>query len=144
MPDWYRSLKPYKYQTLAEVHYDTGWHIPEGLTTRAGYVHLSSDGLLTILRGYVWDGASGPTLDTRSTMLASLVHDALYQLMRERQLGQEWRPLADELLRRIMLDKYRGKWRRWHAARVKVWFWALRKFAGYAAEPDDYLPTQGR
>jgi hypothetical protein len=34
-------------------------------------------------KGYAWNGPSGPTLDTRNFMRGSLVHDALYQLMRE-------------------------------------------------------------
>ena len=33
--------------------------------------------------GYGRDGPSGPTLDTRDFIRGSLVHDALYQLMRE-------------------------------------------------------------
>ena len=45
-------------------------------------------------------GASGPTLDTDDTMeLDSLVHDALYQLMREGCLPQSARKAADKLMR---------------------------------------------
>ena len=32
--------------------------------------------------GYAWDGASGPTVDTRGSFEAALVHDVLYQCMR--------------------------------------------------------------
>ena len=47
------------------------------------YIALDPQGALRIAKGYAWDGPSGPTLDTRNFMRGSLVHDALYQLMRE-------------------------------------------------------------
>ena len=47
------------------------------------YIALDPQGVLRIAKGYAWDGPSGPTLDTRNFMRGSLVHDALYQLMRE-------------------------------------------------------------
>jgi hypothetical protein len=133
---WYRKLRPYKYQTLAEMTYETGWHSVKSIASEQGWVHLSDTGKLTIQRGYCWDGASGPTFDTASTMRASLIHDALYQLMRERKLTLDWRPLADECLRRIMVADYRGRWPKWHLFRVSCWVWALKRFARYAAEPE--------
>ena len=38
---------------------------------------------LYISKGYSWDGPSGPAIDTPDWIKASLVHDALYQLIRE-------------------------------------------------------------
>jgi hypothetical protein len=136
---WYRKFEHrYKYQTLEDVIYETGWKLPrrQSVSTGGGWVHLTGDGRLTIQRGYCWDGASGPTLDTPSTMRASLVHDALYQLLRERKLPPTYRCRADACLERIMLRDYKGDWPRWHAFRVRCWGWALRRFAGYAAEPE--------
>lgn len=46
------------------------------------YVFLTIDGRLMISKGYAWDGASGPAINTRSFVRPSLVHDALYQLIR--------------------------------------------------------------
>ena len=139
MADWYRSLKRYKYQTLEEVVYWTRWRLPrmQSVATEKGWVHLTGDGRLTIQRGYCWDGASGPTFDTPSTMRASLVHDALYQLLREGKLPPWFRKKADLCLKRIMLKAYTGSWPKWHAARVDFWVWALKSFAGYAAQPED-------
>lgn len=42
-----------------------------------------SNSMLFIKQGYTWDGASGPTIDTSSIMIASLVHDVIYQAIRE-------------------------------------------------------------
>ena len=44
---------------------------------------LSKTGFLEIEPNYTWDGTSGCVKDTSANMFASLVHDALYQLMRE-------------------------------------------------------------
>lgn len=49
-------------------------------------VKLTSSGCLTVHPGYAWDGPSGPAPDTPELMRGSLVHDALYQLLREGHL----------------------------------------------------------
>ena len=45
------------------------------------YVSLTRDGYLEIGAGFVWDGPSGPAVDTVSFLRASLVHDAGYWLI---------------------------------------------------------------
>lgn len=98
---YYRKLKPYKYKLTEEYRYQTGI---EGHPGGNAYVTLSSGGLLTMRAGYAWDGASGPTIDTPSFLRGSLVHDALYQLMREGKLGLDCRDRADRLLERICIE----------------------------------------
>jgi len=61
-----------------------------------------TDGSLVIRNGYAWDGPSAPTIDTQNFMRGSLVHDALYQLMRERHLDRNtYREPADRFFRQI-------------------------------------------
>lgn len=93
-----------------------------------GFVELAQDGLLSIKAGYSWDGPSGPAVDTPDFMRGSLVHDALYQLMRERKLPQECRPVADEILRDICLEDGMSRVRAWYV------YWAVRLFAAGAAK----------
>ncbi len=63
------------------------------------------NGALTIDEGYAWDGASGPMPDIPSVMRGSLVHDALYQLMREKLLDyKKDRQMADKLMQQICLE----------------------------------------
>lgn len=96
----------------------------------------TGDHLIIHLRaGYAWDGPSGPAQDTPSFMRASLVHDALYQLMRLQLLPQAFRPAADRIMTRYTeLD---GMWplRRWWTHR------AVRLAAGYAASPKNQKPV---
>ena len=68
------------------------------------YVLLGTTGMLSILEGFAWDGPSGPTFDTPDFMRASLVHDALYLLIRGGHLPATWRERADNLLRSICLE----------------------------------------
>lgn len=78
------------------------------------FVALGTDGSLAIKRGYAWDGPSGPTIDTRNFMRGSLVHDALYQLMRDAGLSKEqWRDEADLELKRICLEDGMSSLRAW-------------------------------
>jgi len=90
----------------------------------------SSDCLeIIIKKGYCWDGPSGPTIDTKNFMRGSLVHDALYQLMREKVINKRHRKYADELLRKICLEDGMCWFRAWYV------YWSVRLFAKSAASP---------
>lgn len=105
----YRALKNYKYQTMEQCHFAlrTGDVIPSRTNTVSidGFIELRPDNTLVINRGYAWDGASG-AFDTKSIMDASLIHDALYQLIREGKLDKYiYRKVADRVLyHRCRLD----------------------------------------
>lgn len=100
------------------VHYRTGYRhqlvlpytqrlILLGFTGGNRYVTIDAEGLLTIAAGYAWDGASGPTVNDASFVRPSLVHDALYQLIREGVLPRTARGFADELLGEMLRDDMR-------------------------------------
>ena len=99
------------------------------LSIFTAYIGLDSSGVLDLREGYVWDGPSGPAIDTASFLRASLVHDALYQLMREGELSISYRKQADQIMRQIALDDRMPPWRARYAYR------AVRWFAGRAALP---------
>ena len=90
----------YKYQLKED--YITTIDIKPAAPINTEYLALTPDGTLTIKKGYAWDGPSGLTFDTLTFMRGSLVHDALYQLMRERHLDKDkYRDIADRLLQKI-------------------------------------------
>ncbi len=73
----------------------------------ADHIRLLPSGHLFIETFYEWDGPSGPTFDTDNFMDGSLVHDALYDLMRQRLLKPiiVYRWKADkELIRQCKKD----------------------------------------
>lgn len=115
----------YKYQLA--VDYTLLVPVDSEAIVNTQFVTLTPYGELTIRAGYAWDGPSGPTIDTRSGMRGSLVHDALYQLMREEKIGTHNRPLADELLCKLCIEDGMWKWRAW------LWRREVKKFAGFAA-----------
>jgi hypothetical protein len=117
----------YKYQLAAEYRVQTTLRPP--WVVKSDFLLLKPDGLLVIRKGYAWDGPSGPTIDTRSSMRGSLVHDALYQMIREGLLPATARLRADEELRRLCIED--GMWK-WRAA---LWFRAVSKAAAGAADP---------
>lgn len=82
------------------------------------FVCLDTRGLLTISRGYAWDGASGPAIDTRNVMRASLVHDALYQLMREEKLDLSWFSAANAEFHRLLIEDGVSWFRAWYMHRA--------------------------
>ena len=124
----------YKYQLYHTYQIQTALRPEVSIETE--YIALATDGLLSIKEGYAWDGPSGPAIDTKTFMRGSLVHDALYQLMRERHLDHnKFRALADEELRRICLED--GMWV------VRAWwvYKSVRFFADPASEPSNEKPV---
>jgi hypothetical protein len=79
------------------------------------FIRLFANGKLVIKKGYCWDGPSGPTVDTLNFMRGSLVHDALYELIRKDHLQEdEWREFADDLLREICKEDGMSSLRAWY------------------------------
>ncbi|MCK4609481.1 MAG: DUF1353 domain-containing protein [Gammaproteobacteria bacterium] len=101
----------YKYQ-LAEDFFCETYFIGKRIETT--FIVLTTDGSLIIRNGYAWDGPSGPTIDTPNFMRGSLVHDVLYQLMRNGHLEQSKRKLADKAMKQICLEdgmsRLRAQW----------------------------------
>ena len=90
----------YRYQ-LAN-NYEILTHIFPIMPIETEYIDLLLDSFMTIKRGYAWDGPSGIAIHTKSFMRGPLVHDALYQLMREGHLDPLlYREKADQRLRDI-------------------------------------------
>lgn len=119
----------YKYQLNKTCVLETKVCPPRDIDTEL--VSLDRRGNLAIRRGYCWDGCSGPTWDSKSTMRAGLAHDALYQLMRMDLLSATWRAQADEELRRLALED--GMWG------LRAWYFykAVRKFGLSSASAEN-------
>ena len=135
----YRKIHRYKYRLMEPYEYKTEITERPGAVD-GGWVVLEADGLLKMRERYAWDGPSGPTIDTKNFMRGSLVHDALYQLMREGPLERkEHRKNADKLLRKIC-RKDGMSW-----VRAAAVYQAVRAFGGGAAKkrpvpPNEYAP----
>ena len=96
----YRS--DYKYQLANKYELYTSITPPQKI--ESDFLDLSLSGKLVVKKGYAWDGPSGPVIDTKENLRASLVHDALYQLMRRDFLKtRTYRKAADELFRDMMM-----------------------------------------
>lgn len=121
--------KGFKYQ-LAEEYECTLSFKPSDIRL-IEYIKFDTIGKLVIYKGYAWDGPSGPTIDTKTFMRGSLVHDALYQLIREGMLDPSYRILADKELKRICIEDGMCK------LRASYVYWSVRKFAKYAASKEN-------
>ena len=98
----YRELDGYKYDIKIEQEYPVP--LLKHISFDSKYLSLKN-GLLVMKEGYAWDGISGPVFDTPESMRASLIHDALYQLMREKVISRTmFRKYADQLFRKILLE----------------------------------------
>lgn len=116
--------KGYKYQLVRCYSLQTNI---TGHSCKTPYIELTPESVLTINKGYAWDGASRPAYDSKSSMRGSLVHDALYQLMRLGLLPQSCREKVDDLLHNICVEDGMWHWR------AEIWEEAVSHFAASAA-----------
>ena len=104
----------YKYQLVGNVEIlvpELALATPDPMDQIATSYITLDEGVLYIDSGYAWDGASGPVMDRKSVMRASLVHDALYQLMRQDLLSREdWKQPADRVFQRMCIADGVWKW----------------------------------
>lgn len=103
-----------KYQLVEDVSAETpvkGYVIVDPMFS------LDLDGTMTIRAGYAWDGASGPTVDTKSSMTASLFHDVFCVLMRDGRISyNEWQDRINDFFREQCIKSGMWPWRAdvWH------------------------------
>lgn len=109
----------YKYQIASDYVVAVGIK----LTANTQFLVLNGDGDLFIKSGYAFDGPSGPSFDTKNFMRGSIVHDALYQLMREGHIPEDYREHADRLLQRMCIEDGMTAIRAW-------WVFKAVRFAG--------------
>ena len=132
----YRELRGWKYELLETETLNINTVIGHDIETE--YInYYFATGRLFVEPRYAWDGASGPTWDDKTNMRASLIHDALYQLIREGHLDIKWRKRADELLRDIFIEDAISQIRikatigrlllvKAIKLRANLWYWSVR------------------
>lgn len=124
----------YKYQLCAECNVQTAVRPDREISNR--FIRLLPSGLLTIRADYAWDGPSGPTVDTPDGMRASLVHDALYQLMREGLLDHhQWKEAADAEFHRILVESGMAP------GRARLWWAGVHRFGEPSCDPKNDRPV---
>ena len=124
-----KYTKGYKYQLEEEHNAEVPVYPPE--TIKTDFITLTPTGQLTTVKGYAWDGPSGPTFDTLNFMRASARHDPLYQLIRLGLLDRKWRKAADKDLYDTCREDGMSRIRAWYVVRC------VRRFAASAAHPNN-------
>lgn len=105
----YRKISSYKYQLVEPERVFTK-DLPD--IDHDIWVSIKRE-IMTISEGYMWDGAT-VAIDTEAFMRASLVHDALYQLIREGRLDKSYKGYADNLMHQICLEDGMSRIRAWY------------------------------
>lgn len=123
-----RFRKGYKYQVYEDETFVTGIHGKEIYTD---FISLFANGALICRKGYAWDGASGPTWDSKSSMRASLLHDAGYQLMREGHLPLDYKVVFDGLFYLTLIHDGMSR------VRAYVWYKGVLLFGKGSTMPEN-------
>ena len=101
-----------------------------GYAGGTSFVNIYPDGWMHIRAGWAWDGASGPTINTKSSMRGSLAHDGVALLMRQGVLPHDttWEP-NDCMLERICVEDKMWPWR------ARLWRKVLGLVKGSYGDP---------
>lgn len=110
----------YKYELAEDLELNTG--IRPRRTIQLGHITLDKNGTLMLRKGYLWDGPSGPTVDTEDSMRGSAGHDALYELIKQGLIAEHWYPQANKDLLRWLKEDGMWWWRR------RLWYRAVEVF----------------
>lgn len=92
----------YKYQLRQDAQAESGLMLPAPVSHE--YFTISEAGLITVKRGYAWDGASSVAIDDPGTIYASLFHDAGYQAIRCGLIDGKWRRELDAMYRQLCIN----------------------------------------
>jgi len=126
----YQKINGYKYRLAKSAWIKLDWL--KGISYEDDYIKILPVGELVGKSGYAWDGASGPTFDTKSSIRASLWHDIGYQLIRMGVLLKSlYKPLFDALLRTICIEDGMWEWR------ANMWYRAVRDVGTFFGLGDD-------
>lgn len=135
----YLDRRAYPYETLRDHVFRVRVFPQENVCVDGGWVSLTPDGWLAVRAGYQWDGPSGPTFDTADFMRGSLVHDALYQLMRSGLLEPSWRKQADKEIYRCCREDGMALFRRTYVYLALRWSSTAKRSAEIQPEPRKVL-----
>ncbi len=130
------------YKIDENFSWESGHQVPEDLVFRdkTGKVRLlvEKSGCITVTKGYAWNGCSPKfcvfdlllgtpdgvvhvETEKPKTYFASLIHDALYQFLRDGLPLRRYH--ADAFFRRLMKESdFAPRWIYWVAVRVLGWF----------------------
>lgn len=123
-PDKIYYRKGFKYQLVVTYRIQTLLWPDKDIETE--FISLTRSGLLTVRKGYAWDGCSGPAVDDNTNMRGGLVHDALCQLGRLGLLDQKWFDAVNEEFVAICKEDGMNAFRRWY------YFRGVEDFARFA------------
>ena len=94
----YIELKRYKYELQEDLIVKINFH---SYNFDHKFFKLTEDGILTIKKGYKWDGVSGPMVDSDNTMIGGCIHDALYQMIRLGLVPSIFKHKFDDIMKDI-------------------------------------------
>lgn len=115
----YFKCRKYKYQLSGEHKFKLHFDFPNINNFKWCSINNNE---LTIKDGYCWDGPSGTTIDTKNSLVPSLIHDCLYQLIRLKLLDFSFKEYADKEFYKLLRE------RKMFWLRAVVWYLSVRYF----------------
>lgn len=109
-----KRRETYKY----EIVEDYSIYLPELAMAPDVYTKFASltNGVLKINNGFMWDGSSGPTIDSKKDMVPSAVHDATCAFVQLGMLPESWVSILNIIYYRLCRERkmywIQAQWRR--------------------------------
>lgn len=119
--------KGYRYQLHKDELFILN-HIYTFREIETDYIILHQDRLI-LKKGYAWNGANKPAINTKNSIRGSALHDAIYQLIRLELLPKSYRYSGDKEIQDVLLEDKMSRFRAWW------WFRAVRVGGESSADP---------
>lgn len=117
----YRKTHGYKYMISEDEKIKLPFSLGQKINLR--FIALNND-ILTLRVGFLSDGPSGPTIDTKDSLKGAFCHDALYLMMELGHLDKSLKPMVDNILE--IICEQEGM----NPVRASLWDVAVSIFGG--------------
>ncbi len=132
MKFYWQDVREKKYRVARDYEHQTEIL---GCDIHTEYIDLTPDGILKIRANWLFDGPSGPTIDTPDSMRGAAVHDAGYYPMRAGLLEMKYRHYFDQLLHQVLIEDGMSP------LRAGIWYTGVRVAAAeYAKAGTEKVP----
>jgi hypothetical protein len=135
---WSRSkylyYKEYAGAKVTQDYFRFQMHVAPDKAIKLDWVEIDTKGRVTLKPYFVYDGASGPTIDTLSSVRGVCAHDTIYRMIRLRYLPESFKQVADSLMYDFLIED--GMFQ----PRAFAWLQGVKLFGNASIKPENENP----
>ena len=141
VPFIYQSIDHTEYKYKMVHNYSVQLDFAPEEDIRWDYYTFSKRGVLMLYRGYMWDGVSGPMIDTKNTMRPGGIHDAGFRMIRRGHMPVSSKHNWDLAFKNTLKEDWAPKTifgNMWNCIRAEYAYQGVNLFGASSCRPPNY------